>query len=247
MNNTLEDSMRKQTLLRIGLPADTQIYVSRYRELLAKEAGASAALFHYSAENKTPAPGIPGVRVVGGKRWLGILADEQNAGVVYESMGAAVRAASQLAGQNIPVHVEEHELSLKPCHEPRQYWVREMVLKRRSPSARGSDLEDLVRRRLVAGIERMAAYYGIDCPTDEQLGIEVEVKRNIGLRLSTVDGPTNEWVTLVDVAFTAHLELDGFWFVGNLTSRGYGRVGRDLASLAVNLKRELQRPRRFAG
>ncbi|RQZ31659.1 hypothetical protein DIE14_01740 [Burkholderia sp. Bp9017] len=249
LNNPQEKSMRKQTLLRIGLPAGVQIYASRFRELLAKESAGRefpSALFHYDDRNG-PAQGMPGVRILGGKRWLGILADEDHAGVIYQVMGDAVRAASHLAEQNTPVQVEQHELSLKPRHEPRRYWVREMALKRRSPSARASDIEELARRRLVAGIERMAARYGIDCPPEEQLGVDVEVKREIGLRLSTTAGPTNEYVTLLDMSFTIHAELEGFWFVGNLTSRGYGRIGLDLAALSVNYALEQQRPRRFAG
>ncbi|QMI49808.1 type IV CRISPR-associated endonuclease Csf5 [Burkholderia sp. MBR-1] len=241
--------MRKQTLLRIGLPDGAQIYPSRYRELLAKEAstwGFPSALFHTN-ELRSAEPGMPGVRVVGGKRWIGILADEANTSVIYQVMGGAVAAANSLTGRNTPVEVEEHELGLKPRHHPQQYWIREMVLKRRSPSAREGDLEDLARRRLTAGIERMATRYGIDCPTDDQLGIDVSIKRNLGLRLTTVSGPTNEFVTLLDMSFTIHADLGGIWFAGNLTSRGYGRIGRDLSNLAVNFAREQKQPRRVAG
>jgi hypothetical protein len=37
---------------------------------------------------------------------------------------------------------------------------------------------------------------------------------------------TNEYATLVDVKFTAFVDLQGVWMIGNLTSRGYGRIGR---------------------
>ncbi|KKI36121.1 hypothetical protein VI03_25455 [Burkholderia vietnamiensis] len=240
--------MRKQTLLRISLPPNAHLYPSRFRELLAKEVARNQlpwTLLH-SSDQGIPLPGMPGVRVVGGHRWLGLLADEAHTPLLYQAMGSAVQAVTQMLGANASVEVEQRELSLTPLQTPERYWIREMVLKRRSPAARNSDLEELAQRRLVSGIERMARQYGIDCPTQEQLGIVVSVRRNLGLQLSTTNGPTSEWVTLVDMEFMIHAKLGGYWFAGNLTSRGYGRIGRNLAQLAVNFDLEQNKQRRFA-
>lgn len=238
----------RQTLLRIELPEDVRLYPQRFRELISKEsAGALPPAIFHAEEGGTPATGMPSVRIIGGRRWVGVLTDDAHAPLVYEVMGAAVRAAISVAQRPLATRIEEHHLRIRPCQHPVRYWIREMALKRRTPAARAADLSALVRARLLSGIARMAARYGIDCPTDDQLEVDVDLRRHLGLRLSTTTGPTNEFVTLVDASFTLHAELKGLWFAGNLTARGYGRIGRDLNDLAVNLRAENAAPREYVG
>ena len=188
----------KQTLLRIGLPPGVRLYPTEFREMLARNPGMPNALFQVN-EHRQPLNERPGIRTVGGGGWIGILADEDNKLVLREATGAALMSVSEHTGRACRVAIEEHDFGLKPLHEPNIYWVREMAIKRRHQRARDQDMESLIRDRALSSIEATCDKYGIDCPTPEDLGIEiVEVVHQRGLRLQTTKGVTNEYVTLVD-------------------------------------------------
>lgn len=60
---------------------------------------------------------------------------------------------------------------------------------------------------------------------DELEVANVRIDRQLGMGLKTDRGLTGEAVTLLTkVEFTMFAELRGFWFAGNLSSRGYGRI-----------------------
>jgi len=233
----------KQTLLRIGLPSGTLLYASRFRELVARLPNVPAMLFHRAEDGRT-LPGAPGVRFVGGRQWVGILADPGYEWLVYDFMGAAVRAVTQYISKAVPVSVEEHELDVRSCQWPVRYWIRDMAIKRRTDVRRKISTHDLVADLLLRDIEAQAGRFGLDVPTRDQLDLFVEVLSEKGLRLQTTVGVTNEFVHLVNASFDIHAELRGLWFAGNLTSRGYGRIGRDLARLAVHAPLEERQPRK---
>lgn len=233
----------KQTLLRIGLPSGTLLYASRFRELIARLPNVPAMLFHRAEDGRTH-PGAPGIRFVGGRQWVGILADPGHEGLVYDVMGAAVKAVAQEISKAVPVSVEERELGINACHGPVRYWIREMAIKRRTDVRRKASTHDLVASILLRDIEAQASRFGLDLPTRDQLDLSVEVVSEKGLRLQTTAGVTNEYVHLVNASFDIHAELRGIWFAGNLTSRGYGRIGRDLDRLAVHAPLEERRPRK---
>lgn len=140
--------------------------------------------------------------------------------------------------------VEERELGINACHGPVRYWIREMAIKRRTDVRRKASTHDLVASILLRDIEAQASRFGLDLPTRDQLDLSVEVVSEKGLRLQTTAGVTNEYVHLVNASFDIHAELRGIWFAGNLTSRGYGRIGRDLDRLAVHAPLEERRPRK---
>lgn len=229
--------MQKQTVLRIGLPPETRLYPSEFRELLAKIPRMPSALFHVD-ENRVSLNERPGIRVVGAAGWVGLVADENNELLLREATGAAILAVNQLIGRACRVEIEEHDFGLKPTNEPKFYWVREMAIKQRHKRAREQDPESLIRDRILTSIEASCDKYGIECPTADDLGIQtVEAIRPRGLRLKTTTGVTNEYVMLVDAKVMMHADLDGMWFVGNLTSRGYGRLIKDRPGMRVNGER----------
>lgn len=213
----------KQTLLRLGLMQGVTLYPSRFRELLAKQSGLPSALFHYTDDGKTQ-NGLPGIRMVGAKGWVGVLADCNHTDLLFQALGPAVKAVTDFCGKPVRAGIEEHEFDLIQLHYPKRYRVREMALKRRWEGAREMPVEELVAKRLLAGIERMAVTYGLDCPTPDQLGLAVDVTKAIGMPLSTTAGVTGEYVTLANAEFMLHADLKGLWFAGNLTTRGYGRI-----------------------
>lgn len=195
--------------------------------MLAKIPNMPNALFHVD-EKRNPLNERPGIRVAGAQGWVGLVADEDNKLLLREATGAAIMAVSERIGQSCQVQIEEHEFGLKPTHEPKVYWVREMAIKQRHKSARDKDPETLIRDRILSSLEATCDKYGIDCPTAEVLGVQtIEAVRPRGLRLMTTAGITPEFVMLVDAKVLIHADLDGMWFVGNLTARGYGRIIKD--------------------
>jgi hypothetical protein len=234
-----------QTLLKIGLPEGVLIYPAQFREWLAQEPNMPPVLFHRNPETNNPSNGLPGLLTVGGKQWLGILAQPGHEDVLYSVMGAAVKRATTGAGKSVKVEVQQIEMGVSQTQYPVKYWVREMAIKRRGPKSREMDINELVKERLFESMQRYADRYGLDLPTAEQLEIDVDVLKSIGLQLRTTKGITNEFVTLVDAELSIFADLQGHWMVGNLTARGYGRVGRDLKALAVHFNKE-QTAERYA-
>lgn len=200
-------------------------------------------LFHRNPETDNPNNGLPGLLTIGGKQWLGILAQPGYEDVLYRVMGGAVKRATTGAGKSVKVEVQQIDLGITQTQFPIKYWIREMAIKRRGPRSREMDINDLVKERVLESLQRYADQYGLDLPTPEQLEMDVDVLKSIGLQLRTTKGITNEFVTLVDVELSMFAELQGHWMVGNLTARGYGRIGRDLKSLAVHYKKEQTKER----
>lgn len=231
--------MHEQTLLRIGLPGDRPLYASRFRELLARECNLPPMFFHRSPEGK-PLEGQPLIRVVGGKKWVGILGDgEEGLNLVEMATGPAMRTIAREMGGSSPVRMESHKPEIKTCDRLVKYWVRELVVKRRSNKRRLDTEENLAEEMILRGLSRGVDRFQMDeSILDDMLFRIEEVRRPRGLRLSTTSGDTNEFVTLMDVEFTLNRELSGIWFAGNLTSRGYGRIGRHLPELVNGSTKE---------
>ena len=222
---------QNQRLLRIQLPHGQRVYPSTFRGLLAKEPHLPNALFHRD-ENRRTLNGRPGIRVAGAVGWVGLVADPGFEQLVTEATGAAIMAVTGYVGRPCPVVIENPEFNITTTDRPITYWVREMAIKRRHPSSRNSKIEPLIAQRILTSIEACCDKYGFDCPTSEQLGIEVvNVFHQRGVRIQVEEelgplknGMTNEFATLVDAEVIIHAELAGHWFAGNLTSRGYGRL-----------------------
>ena len=222
--------MSTQTLLRIALPDDVRVFPSQFRERLAKTEDLPASFFHYDAGR--PMPGSPTVRIVGGKTWLGILASGADQyDLVSVAMKPALRALD-LQGRVLRTTVETFDFAVEETHLPQTYFIREMAIKRRHPAARLADERDLVTDRLRQALIRQFDENGFGVPEDFPLMV-TDVIRPRGLHLKTANGQSNEYVTLLDARFAAPLKLLGFWFAGNLTARGYGRIIRDVGQLGA--------------
>ena len=171
--------------------------------------------------------GAPAIRTVGARTWVGLLAEGGHEDVLLKVMGSALRAASHECRSLLPLKIEQHELSLQRRDEPVRYFLREAAIKRRTDISRASDIETLIENRVYSAIESTCGRFGMDCPTKDDLGILVSEVEYQGLRLQTTTGVTDEYVALVNARVLIYAELKGFWFVGNLTSRGYGRLMPD--------------------
>lgn len=249
--------MKTQYLLRLRLPKGQKFYAGDFREALAKTNTLPPEFFGYDPETRRPAckaptqkPGqekraptayeashpsaAPSIRIVGANGWLGILANQESKALMQAAIPAAMDVVLARFNKPIPVQMETHQLELTTLQYARPYWVREMVIKKGGYKGMPEqELHDLIKRRIQQSIAQQSMDYALDCPTEEQMGIFIAgADRPRGLRLVTSNGATNQYAALVDVKFYANLELLGFWFAGNLTARGYGRIGLDLGEFS---------------
>lgn len=224
----------KQTLLRISIPSGKELRGADFREMLAKNADMPESFFHY--ENGKPksggkgdkyqVDGLPSVCIVSGRGWVGVLAQPGQEDLIDAVVGKAIRLVSAHVDSVCKAVVQSPVFGCERQDYPTTYWIREMVLKRRHPGAREASIEELVERRVKAGLERYAMAYGFDLPSFDEMDLRItKCERPRGLAIRTTSGTTNEFATLVDVEFKAFVDLKGVWMMGNLTSRGYGRVG----------------------
>ena len=237
----------KQYLLRFSLPSGVRMYPNVLREALARSNTLPPEFFGYDPEtgkplcekplsaDKTPTQAqlanpkaIPPIRIVGATTWVGILATGEQAKQLLDAATMpAIAAVTAHCKQPVPVQVEEHDLSIASQEWPTEYWVREMVIKKGLATARDEETQmAVIKRRLEASLMAQADHYGMDCPPESLLDIRItEIVRSRGLQIVGSDGPTPQYAALFDVRFLAHAALKGFWFAGNLTARGYGRIG----------------------
>ncbi len=232
----------RQRLLRIGTPSDRPpLHASQLRELLAR-AGKGAALppvfFHYDATGRT-LPGPARIRTVGGRAWVGLLAINANAPESEEitaafdaAVGIAARIVAEHYATPVPISIEEREYDAVALHYPVRYFFRDVAIKRRTDRRRALNDEALLRVVLAAALVSESERYGLDVPQEERLQVVVHSCRAQGLRLSTTQGLTNEFVHLLNGEISAHLDLRGIWQIGNLQARGYGRLIRVVPGLA---------------
>jgi len=243
----------KVLVLRIGITGHSRLHVSRFRELVAKVIGEAPALFHRDPDGK-PSKGIPKVRFIGGKTWVGVAFDEELSDLLYQHMGLILQSVSSETGSVARAEVETHTIDCTVDNIPRSYWIRELVLKRRGPEALDMEINYLIEKRVLKGLVTFDRHHGLmEMPDDWfdtklHLSFElVDVIRPRGLRIQTTTGTTNEYATLVDVGFVCCANLEGIWSVGNLTSRGYGRILKNLQGEAFMHMRKTQSNRAYIG
>lgn len=222
----------KQTLLKIRVPDGHTLYPRQLRGLVAKLDKPSPALF--ARDEFGTSVKYPGVRFVGGRNWVGVLADEAHEEVLSRSIGDVLLQVSRHVGQPCPVEVEQHDLSLNASDRPYNYRASRIALKLRTHKGRNEPTSVVLADRIYGSIDRTCAQFGLDCPDQESMGImNVVIERDIGMRLDTAEGETGEFVSLIEATFTLHADLRGMWFVGNLTARGHGRVFKQYALKGV--------------
>lgn len=244
----------EQHLLKINLPKGQRLYPAEFREALAATNKLPAEFFGYDASTGKPvhqAPKIespdqlsdeqlrltrqslpenlvvPKVRIIGGTTWVGILCDDESLPLLHAAIVPASNILSARFRQPVPFVIEQHQVGLEELQHSRQYFVREMVIRKGARKDMPEDeLKELVKKRIQTAIADQARAMNIDCPSDERMGVFVtEVLRPRGLQVVATQGKKGCYACLVDVRVFLNLSLLGYWFAGNLTSRGYGRIG----------------------
>lgn len=225
--------MRHQQLLRITTPKDRKpLWASSFREMLAKGGDGSPLLppkfFHYDEHGRT-LPGKPDIRIVGGARWVGILSQSGDTAMMDSVTGIASRLVGEHFNSPVPILIERPQFGVTPPENGdysrlHHYFLRDMVIKRRSNKRRNKDEADLVRERLLSGLGEIADTYGFDLPPERAIGLNLSEVRCRCMKLMTVHGETAEAVLLANASFSMRANLAGIWQVGQLQARGYGRI-----------------------
>lgn len=214
----------KQLLLRIQTGHDLTLYPKDFRKVVAGLDQRAPALFGRDDRGQTV--DHPAARFIGGPGWVGVLVDEVDSSLLMRHAGEIILAASQHAGRPLPVAFEEHTCSITRAPFVHHYRASNVALKMRHPGAREMDFTTLIAKRIAGALVIQATHRGMDAPEEHEFEIAcVDVDQRLGMQLKTDRGDTGEWVTVVpSVSFTSFVDLKGFWFVGNLSARGHGRV-----------------------
>lgn len=249
-----------QTLVKINWPKGVNCYPAGFREELAKSELLPSEFFHYgnaieawdvtkgivdgklkvtnkvkitkTFEKAIPLNGRPPVRVIGGKTWVGVIADPNCEDMLLPHIAAILNVATKIANSPVKIQVEQRQFGISYTEYPVKYMLRELVLARRNEKARSEDLAQLVHDRIWGGasggnfygIDGTCAAFGFEPPSREMLDIKVFPLKNIGIALRPADGKSNEYMSLIDAEIWMNADLSGVWQVGNLISRGYGRI-----------------------
>lgn len=223
---------RAQHLLRFTLPEGVRIYPSDFRKSLAGTNQLRPEFFHYDPDTGHPVregqnkSAIPGIRIVGGRTWVGVLASPSCKDLLDQSIPTIIYTISGICKKPVATEFSSYTFAIHATQTPIRYRVREMVIKKGAKK----DMPEaeriaLIKSRIQQAIYNQAKDHGMDCPTNEQLGVMIsKIERPRGLRIVSRNGETNQFAELVDVEFYVHAMLKGFWFAGNLTARGYGRI-----------------------
>lgn len=221
--------MHQQAMLRIDAPAEAPpLRAAEFRELLARTADRNdllpPAFFNYDTQGNSLS-GAPDIRIIGGTRWVGIVSESGNEDMLDRAMGLATRASRQFWGKQGRVSLSHPEMSATPIDGVRTYYLRDMVIKRRSRIRQSTDTAELVHRIVLDGLDKAARRQGIDLPLDADIDLRLHDMRELGLPIKVSNrGMSGEYATLVQATCTMAVDLRGIWQVGALQARGYGRI-----------------------
>lgn len=232
-----KDKNVKQLLLRIALPEGrSPLYAAVFREMLAKAGDGSSllppAFFHYGTDGNTLSC-APDIRFVGGRGWVGILSRSGDNALFDMAVGIASRVVGAHYGVPVRITIEQPEYGFEATDKPVRYHLRDVAIKTRSKVRREASGDTLTRERLLAGLVAESQRMDLDLPGDDALGIQIHDLRQIGMRLGTTTGATNEFVTLINADVSMFLNLGGIWQIGSLQSRGYGRIVKMVGDKAL--------------
>lgn len=221
---SLAQSMRPNTAIRCA-----ERIRSQFLHLLAPGAAASQwAPPQATAAQRANPFALPAVRFVGGRTWVGLLVTgSDNKYLFDQALAPAIQIVNGLAGKPVPVEMETRDLAIEKTNELHPYFIRNLVL-RRAHWKEKSEAErvGLVSASIERALERQGLAASLDIPPADLLDIKVaSIIRPRALRLTADRGQTGQYFGLADVNFYLAAKLEGFWFCGNLTSRGYGRIG----------------------
>ena len=240
----------KQALLRFSLPADTALYATQFKDLIAracdKHPVVGESFFHYR-NGQAISDAEPDIRFVGGKRWVGILSRSGDTATLLPVAGIAALELGKHCGKPVSMELLEPAYGVEITSYPVHYYYRDVVAKHAN-RWKGTN-EDLVIRTLTERLRLERDRVMLDLPAldissyrdeaftrhldhaadertllKERLGIEIHDLRRLAMPLETATGKTNTSVILLQGSFSMFAKLAGMWQMGSLQSRGYGRI-----------------------
>lgn len=239
----------RQTLLRFSLPEGMKLYPRQFRELLAARGTFSSQFFHRDAVTGRPANGRAMISMIGGPRWVGVLAQPGAEHLIDAHMVECLRAITAHVAAPVPMQIEQYDISLAATPYPVQYRLSEICLRKRIKQpkmlrhqrlqhGRDKPNEQEIREVILRGLSAAARKHGWDLPLDEQIDLNIWIKKEMGLRIETSEG-LGDGACLIIADVSMHLDLGGIWQFGDLSSRGYGRLIRQNPGVPRNARIEL--------
>jgi hypothetical protein len=168
---------------------------------------------------------FPKIRFLGGRRALRIVAfGEETSEALSGLMPVLFKLVNRAAETTVPVRMNEHTAAARPSYQ-RLYHVAAPMLTRRG-DRRGRYANEAntearnghVRSRIVHGLARQAAFFGLDFPPDDEIDLvecgDYRAKRihegfAYGVQYAVIGVPVN---------------LQGIWQTGLVLSHGHGAV-----------------------
>lgn len=232
-----QSAVPQQNLLRFKLGHQAQpLYAQGFKDLTARyfqgNLTTGETLFHF--RDGKPINTKPDIRFVGGKTWVGVLSDKGNTELLVNHVADFSRILSKHSGRPVPMTLEELDFDAQLATVPSIYYFRDVAV-RRSKGWKGT-LEDLFINRLTRALRSYRDTRNLDLPGShesakadaqaivDRLQIQVHEIASVGMRLTVAAGDTYEYMHLLNGKFSMYCDLSGIWQIGNLQSRGHGRI-----------------------
>ena len=218
-----------QTLLKIRM--DDAPFPQDFRSVLAKRCDLCPQFFHRDGNGNTQ-NGEPLIRITGWKGWVGVLATgDEGLEILQSSLREILPVVAREFGVPMVDMIHFWQRAFPLGGGSKRYLVPALVVKCRTPRRKNSDEKKLAEDVLRSSLVRTAETNAINAKIFSDPSFRIEVESVLpatpkGIRISTPEGPrmTSEEARKMKVVFSMNCSLQGHWFAGNLTSRGYGRI-----------------------
>lgn len=206
---------------------------STYRKILAAlapdggELELPSAIFHYGADAR-PLPGISPFRFSsrpgpGESTELTLTAiGPQAVSLLRREAWKITRLLSEAQGQPLYDRTHTGYCELRASSRPQTYLINRMVAERHERERGASSDPDVIRRKLLAGLEAQCALLGRSVPEGVEDAI-YDIRPSEKTFATPIAGGM-VGVGPVEIEVDAALDIRGPWNVGALAARGFGRV-----------------------
>lgn len=217
----------KQHVLQIEIPKGITWYGNEFRTMVgeAHRNTLDPVVFHKDADNR-PLNGKPACRFFCSRKMATFVSEreEGQSDVAMVMPHALVAAQRKFGMDNVSIKTFSVNKAAAVSEVPVKYRLIHGVKKTRHASTKAKSSQQYVEQLVIEELER--AYekgHILDLPEKEALGLKVFDVEEKGLR---VTGKGGEFAPLLSATFMLDVTLQGFWQVGSLTAKGYGRVVR---------------------
>lgn len=213
----------KQNIITLRIPEDASWYAKDFRKAVAKMADKMsldiADIFHYD-ENGQSLNSKPKCRFFSTKNQVGFASESSSKDVARISGPIMMAASSHLGNVDVGMKMFTREKQAYFSDRPYTYLLTNAVRKARTERWRKMSTQEIVKS-LVFNMLNDAVEDGVllDMPPESMINIVVHEHRQGG-----IDIKSGEYAHLIYATFSMNIKLEGFWFAGQLTTRGHGMI-----------------------